>query len=803
MVRTIILLIILLPLPVGAETITVRSGDHAGFSRLVFPFSNSVGWQLGRVGDAYELRIQNTDMTFDLSKVFQKITRKRIRDLAETHGQNHSGIVIELGCECHADAFEFRPGLLVVDIKDGPPDENAAFEQAFSGDEIINLPATLGANLEPQGSISGILPASGAPHEISQRPSEPVKLPLARSNEKSAETVSLPLLMETRRKTPEVLLPSFKPPEIREMGNDFLSVIAKAATEGLLTPNARIPYPEQAGEKRAPNIDANPDMENEGSERPSEETAERRLPVRVRSSIDDASPVGNEHQIQLNANGKTCLPGNVFDLPSWGDPSAPYESVILARADLVGEFDQVLPEDVSTLAMAYLYAGFGVEAKNVISAFSQKPEHAEILLAMAEIMDDGWAFERAELSNQISCETEGALWAALSLPEFPRGLKMNRQAIQRAFSALPAHTRRHLGPTLVNRFLASGDEEMAHALKSAILRVADAEDSRIVLMEADFPRDRDAIRRTERKLEDIVRSNQVLSAEALRKLMETKLEHGDMISDELIEMSAALASERGATETGKVLLGLNIQALASRGRLASALREWRRYSSHSSVSRKEADELLERLLDFATKEESSQKFLIFIFGAKQHLLQVEAAGAAFEAAAARLIELGFPDLGSDFLEMVQDDKGQQEMLKARAAIAMDLPEVAMDLLAEARSRDALLLKAKAAESLSNFDLAATLYNEAGNQSAFQSMLLKMNRWNRLHEASSGPRKLIAEMATDNMKLHADENANTKHESLLDYRQLLKGSEYSLATIENLIKAIPLVPDDPVSGSPDI
>jgi len=227
----------------------------------------------------------------------------------------------------------------------------------------------------------------------------------------------------------------------------------------------------------------------------------------------------------------------------------------------VGEFDQVLPEDVSTLAMAYLYAGFGAEAKNVISAFSRKPEYAEILLAMAEIMDDGWAFERAELSNQISCETEGALWAALSLPEFPRGLKMNRQAIQRAFSALPAHTRRHLGPTLVNRFLASGDEEMAHALKSAILRVADAEDGRIVLMEADFPRDRDAI-----------------------KLMETKLEHGDIISDELIEMSAALASERGATETGKVLLGLNIQALASRGRLASALREWRRYSSHSSIS---------------------------------------------------------------------------------------------------------------------------------------------------------------------------------------------------------------------------
>ena len=789
MIRTITLLIILLSLPVEAETIIVRSGDHAGFSRLVFPFGSSVSWKLGRVGDAYELRFQETDMTFNLSKVFQKITRKRIRGLAETRGQNHSGIVIELGCECHADAFEFRPGLLVVDIKDGPPDKTAAFEQAFSGDETVFHHAAPDSVIETHGNAADARPASITPHEITQRRSALVDSYVARDEEKPAETVSLPLLMEPRRKTSEVLIPIAEPHEIREMGKDFLSIIAKAATEGLLTPNVTIPHPDQAGEESAPNVDANPSVVNEKVEEPSEEASKRRLPIRISSSIEETSPVGNERQIQLNENGTACLSGSVFDLSAWGDPSAPYEAVLVARSDLVGEFDQVLPEDISALVRAYLYAGFGAEAKNVVSAFSIKPKNADILLAMAEILDDGWALERSELIKQISCETDGALWAALSLPKFPRGLKMNRQAIQRAFSALPAHTRRHLGPIIVSRFLASGDEEMAHTLKTAILRVADAEDSRIVLMEADFQQDEDAMGRTLRKLEDIVSSNQVQSAEALLKLMETKLEHDDKIPDQLIEISSALALEREGTEIGMELLALNIQALASRGRLSSALSEWHRYAQYPSASRKEADELLERLLDFATKAESNRKFLTFVFGAKKYLLQVKVAGAAFEVAAARLIELGFPKLGSRFLEMVPNEKRQQNLLKARAAIAMDLPEVAMGLLEEMRSRDALLLKAKAAESLSNFDLAATLYHEAGNQPAFQSMLLKMNQWNRLTKTSSGPRKIIAEMATDNMKLITEEDRSTNYESLSDYRQLLKGSEYSRVSIENLIASL--------------
>ncbi len=796
MMRMIALLIFLFALPAGAETITVRSGDHAGFSRLVFPFSDPVEWQMGRVPGGYEIRFRRPDVRFDLSRVFRKITRERIRSLAETGEKGWQGLTIRIGCDCHADAFEFRPGLLVVDIKDGPPDENSVFEQTFSGDETAlsaALPDTGSAQREA-GDRS--LAETDRPRQIfgGRLASERFRSPP--TSEKTTEPVALPVLLEPQRDISEVLLPVVQPPEIREMGKDFLTIMSKAATEGLLTPNTSIPSPPQSREDAASGADAHPTVESEQLEKP-EEAPEHRLPIRIRSSIDEVSPDQGEDQLEFNANGNTCLPESIFDLPSWGEPSDPYESVIRARAKLVGELDRVSSGDIVNLVRAYLYAGFGAEARNVISAFGQKPEHADVFLAMAEIMDDGWAFERSVLAGQISCETDGALWAALSLPEFPRGLEMNRQAIQRAFSALPGHTRRHLGPVLVGRFLAMGDEEMAHALKSAILRVADTQDNRVALMEADFRQGRNIGRTTERKLEEIVRSNDVLSAEALQRLLETRLENGEDISDELIAISAAMAYEREGSAIGEALLGLNILAMASRGRYIYALQEWHQLPRHSDIRRKKAEELLEKILEYATEGESDQEFLAFIYAAKDDLLHVETAGEAHEAAAARLIDLGFPEIGSGLLEMLHDGGRGHEMLRARAALAMNRPEEALALLEGRKGREFLELRAKAAEMLSRFDLAAALYEEAGNQPAFQSMLMKMRAWQRLRNTGSGPARSIAELATQDVTSDTGEGTRAHGEdgSLSEYREILKTSKAARIAMESLLQALPASPEN--------
>lgn len=123
------LLLVLLALPVQAETAKVRSGEHAGFSRLVVTLDRPGAWTFGRVADGYELRIDRPDIHFDLAEVFSRIPKTRIGAVSAVAAQ--SALSVTASCACHAEPFEFRPGIIVIDLKDGPPPGGSRFEIAL------------------------------------------------------------------------------------------------------------------------------------------------------------------------------------------------------------------------------------------------------------------------------------------------------------------------------------------------------------------------------------------------------------------------------------------------------------------------------------------------------------------------------------------------------------------------------------------------------------------------------------------------------------------------------------------------
>ena len=87
-----------------ANTVTVRSGEHQGFSRLVLEFPNPVDWQFGRTEDGYELRLPDAGSTYDLSQVYRLIDKARVA--AVSTGPDQGSLFIGLGCACHAIPFE-------------------------------------------------------------------------------------------------------------------------------------------------------------------------------------------------------------------------------------------------------------------------------------------------------------------------------------------------------------------------------------------------------------------------------------------------------------------------------------------------------------------------------------------------------------------------------------------------------------------------------------------------------------------------------------------------------------------------
>ena len=104
--------------PLSAETASVQSGEHATFSRLVFPDKPGRTWRLERpTPSRVEIIFSEGAPDLDLARVFDFIPRDRLREAVFTTGK----LILTLGCECPVDISQIASGHIVVDIGDGPP----------------------------------------------------------------------------------------------------------------------------------------------------------------------------------------------------------------------------------------------------------------------------------------------------------------------------------------------------------------------------------------------------------------------------------------------------------------------------------------------------------------------------------------------------------------------------------------------------------------------------------------------------------------------------------------------------------
>ncbi len=805
------ILLLLLSTAPKAETVMVQSGDHAGFSRLVFPFETRTGWQMGRIGDRYEIHFSQNDLGFDFSRVFRKIDRSRIKTLRIARRAGKPAVQIELGCDCHADAFEFRPGLLVIDVKDGPPDKDSPFEKGLAGDEVNGTPEanhTTFSGLQAQD-------AELRPHVFSSEVSGGAELepdvtkktdPLYDQNGfRKAERLQLPLMLDHERTLPPLLQPWLEPSQKEKMREAVIAEIGRAASQGLLTPQIEIPEipeqkPEAVQKKHAPET-----AEIQGTRTFSDQVPsmanlpeQRTLPIHVRTGVDRDNSEAAERLVALDENGEACLPDSLFDLSSWGKPEAPFHGVTTSRAALVKEFDRVDPHDATILAKAYVYAGFGAEANMVLETFDVEKEDAAILRIMAEIMDDGWAFERGGLAAQIACDAPVALWAALSLPDFSRGLTINRAAIKRAFAALPPHLRRHLGPILARRFLTAGDRETALSIRNAIERVNETSSASIALMNAAFQEQAGEIEGMQETLAKVYRSDRTLSAEALVKLLEAKIESGAEIEPQLIESAAAQAFELKGTQLGRDLARVHVLALGKAHRYAEAIDELRTFVRIEEVGKVTEQTLWETLLADALLDED-EAFLLFVFSAKNDLVRVRPDSPLQRSTAQRLIEMGFPEMARTILAIPAVPQLEDRLILARGLLAEDRPEEALTRLGEAEGKEAMRLRAQALAELGRAEEAASIYKMLKDTEALREILWTRQIWPSLGEIAVGPQKAVAELAANTEPeagaMSSEESVPFQDAELSRFRVRLARSQATRQAVRNILEAYPGPADD--------
>lgn len=433
----------------NAQTVTARSGEHEGFTRIVLDFGSVVDWTVGRMPDGYALRLKDRAAAYDLTEVFNRIGKSR---LGSIWADPESGdLVFSANCPCHAIAFEFRPGTVVIDLKDGPPPTGSGFEAALDANEPPkpeSRPTQMGESL-PEFDWTRPEMVLADPSETLGRTSA---LPLANPTESPAET-SAAIGQEENAKQTDAALAAFE--------ENLRAELAGAASIGIVD----LAQPAEAGQPVA--------QTNGGV------LDQFRIGRKGEAELGQAAT----RQAGLDSAGDLCPPNDALDIAAWGDREKPVADQIAdMRSGLVGEFDLVDPEKLKGAIRFHLFLGFGAEVQELLAAFKPEDPDAALWAALAHLLE-GETQTTDFFTPMQACQGPAALWAILASSENPAA-GFDRKPALLAFSALPVHLRRHLGPRLVDRFLAMGDAEGARILSDAIFRPGATDAPGIDLMKA-------------------------------------------------------------------------------------------------------------------------------------------------------------------------------------------------------------------------------------------------------------------------------------------------------------------------------
>lgn len=422
---------LLLPAPALAQVIRVVSGDHPTFTRLVLSFDIPPDWQLGRLADGYALRLAGQVPRYDLSDVFRRITRDRLSAAWADPGDGT--LRLRVACACHALPFELRPGVLVIDIRDGQPPPGSSFETDFDGKLLPALAAA--PRIRPRTRTGSAMPAFDWTAQLRAGPS-------------GALPPDLP-----------VPPPPMPAPTTAALREELLRGLSQGMSEGLIDPVDRLPTTPSA-----PRPERVPTGGN----------------LRLGDPLD--SRTGLSPPQQVAADGQACPDDSRLDLSAWGETEPAATQLSSTLATLVGEFDRPDPAAVQRAVRLHLHLGFGAEARALLQAFPISSPDTAFWASLGRLVD-GEADPDGPFRGMAGCDGTAALWALLADPSLPPRLS-RAPAVLRSFSALPAPLRQHLGPGLAERFLAAGDTATATALQDAFLRIPGPARPRATVTEA-------------------------------------------------------------------------------------------------------------------------------------------------------------------------------------------------------------------------------------------------------------------------------------------------------------------------------
>lgn len=724
----LIALIATLPLPVFGQDITVTSGRHADFTRLVLNLPADGSWSEALENDRLEITIPKYDGGFQTDGVFQKITRNRISDVVATAGR----LTVTIACECAVETFVEAGNYLVVDVIDQPGSPSTP--SAFVGLDGLDVVGSVDLRFDGRGTTA---PRLGA---TEPEPERPGIAEIAQDEERTAP-IALPLLSERVERVQTPLLAPAEPDldlgdleDLSDLSDQIARSIGNAATRGVLDPAVRISQPPDP----EPDTAAGPTI-FDSSATLTEEDNVSVSNVRITSSNDVGGALSALER-SISGQGDLCRAAADVDLVAWADDRPIMAQIADVRRELYGEFDRVDSKAALRLIKIYLHFGFGAEANRLLVDHHDKLPKSKFLKELAQIMEHGHVLSGSLLERRVDCENAFALWGLLAqeIPNEDGGIKP-AEALK-ALSALPFHLRKFLAPLLSERFIALGDKEnAAFALRNVertpVPLSADGElaKAEIKLAEGDKESAREL-------LGDVIDSNSEFSAEALVTYIETRLKDGEPISERIAELAEGYAFEFQDTELGPDLERVQILALAKTKQFDSA------FDKLDGLASKMPAGFGSEIFEMFTEGADDASFLERVFD-ELTTPQIALSAAARRGVAKRLVQLGFGEQAQFFLGDANDTMSDGEaILRTEIAMQMNDVEGAADTISNVDQDEAIALRAKVSRATGQFDAASEYFDLLGDGPASDLSRWMTDQWSETTEYSDPLLQSTAELA---------------------------------------------------------
>jgi tetratricopeptide (TPR) repeat protein len=682
-------LLLLLALPATAETARVFSGEHEDFTRLVIDLPQAGDWTVGRTPMGYAFAANASSQTsYDLDRVWDRIPRTRLQALRAD--PETGALQLTLACPCHVFPFEYRPGMVVLDIKDGPPPPGSSFEAAFTG-----FPDT---GRLADGQMLPTLRPPGQPPALQGRYDW---LAVTRLDGPVAAGLTPPLSLASGAVS------------LQPLRDELLEQISRGAAVGVV--DMVLPGPP-------------PDA-------PENSAATAWSQIRI-GEMPGMSIVDPRQPEELTAEGGTCIADEAVNLPAWGVDRPPIELLSEARSGLYGEFDRVEPEAVMRSIRLHLYLGFGAEAAQIAELLDEgdRSEELRTYLSMARLVD-GENDPSTPFLGMLGCDGAVALWAALALDRLPPGPQVNAAAIVRSFVALPPHLRRALGPGVADRLLQRGDADLARIVRDTIQRSPDSTVAEVALLDAkaELQADRNEAAR------DFAQASVdegTDSPDPLIALVEAHFRDAEPLSPEIATALLAFQRETSSgAEAAKVQRAL-LLALALSDQTAAA------FAMVEETGVQEPD-----LWQVAAKRASDDDFLREAVLSSGQAAPSVAPEVALSVAS-RLVDLGFPEAALAWLDPVSQSAPEEvRRVAAQAEFLLGDARATLDLLASLDSPEDQVVKAKALVQLGQIEPARQAFEAAGLPDEAARLLPWKADWPQVQAEGTGPWVGAAGVAT--------------------------------------------------------